>query len=49
LLPLATTITAASSATRRKTIDLAISATLQPNPAAASADVLPLSGSITTG
>jgi hypothetical protein len=49
LAPLATTITAVSSARRRKTIDLAISATLHPRPAAAWAEVLPLAGSRTTG
>jgi hypothetical protein len=47
LVPLAITSTGTSSSARRKMIDLAISATEQPRPAAASADVFPVAGSIT--
>eukprot|EP01022_Parablepharisma_sp_SALTPOND_P017912 TRINITY_DN290_c1_g3_i4.p2 TRINITY_DN290_c1_g3~~TRINITY_DN290_c1_g3_i4.p2 ORF type:complete len:1276 (+),score=518.94 TRINITY_DN290_c1_g3_i4:24104-27931(+) len=49
LPPLAITSTGASSARRRKMMDLAISATPQPTAAAASAEVRPVEGSITTG
>jgi hypothetical protein len=45
--PLATTSTGSPSDSRRNRIDFAICATAQPSPAAASAEVLPVSASIT--